>query len=133
MVRNGLKGRSADGGSVRNVMELDQIDVPAAAVPGDLEQIDHAFEARAAREIAGDVGEGNGLDPVDHDVAAFHRIEAADLDVRPLPDPHAAGDPALADPFAEALGEHHCVRAGRNGWIPSLARATLIFCIAMRD
>src|SRR5262245_44358413 len=90
-----------------DIVEVDQIDVAAAAVPCHLEQVDDPQESRTPRQIAGDVGKRDRLDRVDDDVPVFHRIDAADLDVRPLPNPHAAGDPALAHAGAKALREHH--------------------------
>src|SRR5688500_12338624 len=80
----------------RNIVELDEVDVPTLAVLRHLEQVDHAVESRAARQLAGDVVEGNGQDRLHQYMPAFHRIDAADPDMRLRPDPHAAGDSALA-------------------------------------
>src|SRR6476646_5612508 len=96
---------SSPGG--RNEVKPDEIDVGAAAVLGDLEEVDNALEARAARQFAGDVIKRNALDGIDDNVPILHRVDTADLDMRALPDAHAAGDPPLAHALAKAFGEHH--------------------------
>src|SRR5204862_1390481 len=91
----------------RNVLKLDQVDVRAAAVPGGLEQVDDSEEARAPRQIAGDVLDRDGPDRFDEDVALLHRIDAAGLDSRASPDADGAGDPPVLDALPQALGEEH--------------------------
>src|SRR5688572_16713325 len=88
-------------------MKVDEIDIPAAAVLRDFQQVHDAVEARAARQVAVDVGDRDGPDRVDDDVSALHGVATTNLDVRPCPDADAAGDPALTDPFAQPFGEHH--------------------------
>src|SRR5205085_6939253 len=91
----------------RNELELDQIDLLAAAMFGDLEQVDHTEEAGAAGEVAGHVRQGDLTDGFDEDMALLHRVEAACLHVRALPDADRAGDAAVADSLAQAFGELH--------------------------
>ena len=66
-----MAGTSAGGR--RKVLKLDQVDVRAAAVLRDLEQVDYAEEARAPRQIAGDVLERDLADGFDEDVALRRR------------------------------------------------------------
>jgi hypothetical protein len=88
-------------------VEADQVDVSAAAVIGDLEQVDDAEKARFARQLRRDVGKADGLDGIDFDLSFLHRIPAAHLHVRARPDTDAARDLAVANPFAQPFGEHH--------------------------
>ena len=64
-----------------------------------------------------DVLERDFFDGVDFDVAVFHRVAIADLDVRVFPDADAASDGSAADVGAEAFGEEQdgveCSRRGR--------------------
>ena len=88
-------------------MEADQIDVFAFAVLGDFQQIDEAQETRFARQLRSDVRKADRLDGIDFDLAFFHAVAVADLDVGARPDADAARDFAAADSLAKALGEHH--------------------------
>src|SRR5437868_8060168 len=95
----------ASAGIGRNEFELDQIDVGAAAMFGDLEQVDHAEKARAAGKLAGHIPERDLADRFDQDMALLHRIDAAHLDLWALPDADRAGDAPVADSLAQAFGE----------------------------
>ena len=88
-------------------MEADEVDVFAAAVFGDFEQVEEAEEAGGAGELRGDVEEADGFDGVDLDLAFFHAVAVAGDHVGAGPDADAAGDFATADAFAKALGEGH--------------------------
>jgi len=88
-------------------VEADEVDLVAAAMFSDFEQIEDAEEAGGAGELGRDVGQADGLDGIDFDVAFFHGIAAADLDAGILPDADAHGDVAAANPVAKALGEQH--------------------------
>ena len=88
-------------------MEADEVDVVAGAVLGYFEEVEDAEEAGGSGELRGDVGEADGLDGVDLDLALFHAVAVADDDVRARPDADAAGDFSAADAFAETLGEYH--------------------------
>lgn len=88
-------------------MEADEVDVLPGAVLRDFEQIEDAEEAGGAGECGRDVGEADGLDGVDLDFTFFHAIAAAGADMRTRPDANRAGDLAVADSFAQTLGELH--------------------------
>ena len=77
---------------------------------------------RPRAQIVGDVLAPDRVDRVDDDVAVIHRVAAADLDMRLLPDADAASDPSALDPVAKLLGEDHngVRRKGREG--PALLR-----------
>jgi len=91
-------------------MEPNQVHLIAAAVFCDSKQIIHAVEPRLTREIVGDVGDGNGRNRVDDDVAVVHRVTTTHLDPRMLPDPNAASDSPAPNSFAKRLGEQHNAR-----------------------
>src|SRR5262249_52783313 len=94
-------------GARTEVVEADQIDVVAAAVLRDVQQILDAAETGCARQIRRDVRDLNRRDRVHHDVSLVHAVTTADLDVGPLPDADAAPDSAASNPGAEAFGEDH--------------------------
>ncbi len=108
------------GPARRDVVETDQIDVLAAAVLCDFEQVEDAEESGGAGEGGRDVGKADGVDGVDFDLAIFHGIASADADVRTHPNADRAGDLAGADAVAEAFGEEHGGRiagsAQGDGW-----------------
>jgi hypothetical protein len=89
------------------VVEPDQIDVLAASVLGDRQEVFHIGETRLAREIVGDVVELDRLDRFDLDLAIIHRIASADFDVRAHPDADAAADASASNAFAKTLGKDH--------------------------
>src|SRR4051812_1508700 len=88
-------------------MEADQIEVPAFAVIGDLEQIHHAEKAGLARQHRSNIRQTDRLDGVHFDLAFFHRIAASHFDARVHPHADATGDVSTANALAEPLGEHH--------------------------
>ena len=98
---------SAFGSRGWDVVEADEVDVVAAAVLGDFEQIEKADEAGFAGELWGDVGKADGFDGVDLDLAFFHAVAIPGDHMRAGPDADATCDFAAADAFAEALGEDH--------------------------
>ena len=90
-------------------MKPDQVDVVAATVFGDSQQILHALESRLTGEIIGDVADRHRRDRIDDDVAVVHRVAATHLDVRAHPDANAASDAPAADALAKLFGEDHCL------------------------
>lgn len=90
-----------------DVVEADEIDVVAGAVLGDFEQVKDAKKARSAGQFRCDVGEADGVDGIDFDLAFFHAIASACLHARVFPDADAAGDISATNGVAKALGEHH--------------------------
>jgi hypothetical protein len=95
-------------------VEFDEVDVAPWPVLRDLEQIDDAREARAARERRRDVVELDPVQRVDDDASGGQRIAIADAHVGLLPDPHAARDLAALDRLAKALRELHGRALGRD-------------------
>ena len=88
-------------------MKVDQEDVASGSVTRHLQQVDHALESGAARELPGDVAESNGRDRVDLDVAAVHAVTTAYLDMAALPDAHGTGDVAEANSLTQTPGKYH--------------------------
>src|SRR5262245_38159002 len=94
-------------GTGRQVVESNQVDVVAATMPGDAQQVVHAVEARLASQTVGNVGERDRLNRIDDDVAVVHRVTATHPDMRAHPDANAASDSPAPDSLAEVLAEHH--------------------------
>ena len=90
-----------------DVVETDQIDILAAAVFCDFEQVQNAEESGLARQFRSNVGKSDGLDGVDLDGAFFHWVALTDGDTRANPETNRAGDFAAADAFAKAFAEYH--------------------------
>ena len=88
-------------------MEPDQKDLLAFSVLRDFEEVEHAKEARRARQLWSDIRETDGLDRINLDLTLFHAIPGAHLDVGMHPYPDAASDFAAANSLAQALGEDH--------------------------
>src|SRR6188768_1020956 len=111
-------------------MKMNEVDAIAAPVLRHLEQVDDAVEARAPGEIGGDVRQADRLDRIHLDLAVLvHTVAAANLDVRPGPDAHAAGDFPPFDRLAKPLGEDHAAsvrrpRRTRDGSAPRLRTAS---------
>lgn len=74
---------------------------------GDLEQIEDAEEAGGSGELGCDVGQAEGFDGIDLNVAFFHGVATADFDAWSFPDADAEGDVAAANSVAKPLGEDH--------------------------
>src|SRR5205807_9858499 len=91
----------------RQVVEPNQIDVVAPAVPRDPEQIVHAVEPRLAGQFIADVLDSNRRDRIDDDVRLVHAITAAHSYMRTRPDADAAPEPCALDPVTKAFGEQH--------------------------
>jgi hypothetical protein len=88
-------------------MKPNQVDRPTRAMTGGLQQVFDVGEARLPGKGIRDIGSLDRLDRVDDDVPVFHRVSAADLDVKALPDANAAADPAAANPLTKPFGEDH--------------------------
>ena len=91
----------------RQVMEPNQVDVIAAPVFGDLQQILHALEARFTGQIVGDIGDADRRYRIHNDVAFVHLVTITHLDMGPRPDANAASDSSAPDSLAKAFCEHH--------------------------
>jgi len=66
-----------------------------------------AIESSGRTAAIRDIRSPYRLDRVDDDVPFVHRVTAADLDVTPLPDAHAAADPAASNALTKPFGEDH--------------------------
>jgi len=88
-------------------MEPNQVDLVAAAVSRDLQQIIHALEPRFTSEIVCDVGNGNLRNRFDDDVALVHPVTTTHLYVGTRPDANAASNSPVPDSFAKVFGENH--------------------------
>ena len=88
-------------------MEADQIDILAATVFCDFEQIQNAEESGLACQFRSNVGKSEGLDGVDFDGSFFHWVALADGDVGANPKTNRTGNFAAADGFAKTFGEYH--------------------------
>ena len=97
------------------IVEPNQVDILAFAVPRDLEQIVCAEVAGLARELRGDLRKLDGFHGVDFDLAFVHTVAGADLDVGMSPDPNTAGNVSPADSFAKTFREDH-VREITPAW-----------------
>src|SRR5207247_8675524 len=76
-------------GAGRQIVKPNQVDILAAAVFCDLQEIVNAFEPRFTRQIVSDVANGYRIDRIDDDVALVHGVAAAHFDVRTRPDADA--------------------------------------------
>ncbi len=106
-------------------MKSDQIDILAAAVFRNLEQVDQTVEAGLTRELRGDIRKPNGLNGIDFNLAFVHRITAAHPDARTHPDANAAGDVAAPHAVAKTFREDHrgiLQRLRQRGIAPSHRR-----------
>jgi hypothetical protein len=88
-------------------VEADEVDVLPFSMLRDFEEIDQAEEARLAGEVGCDVGQTDGGDGIDFDLAVFHCVPISDFDVGPGPEADTARDLAGSDAVAEAFGEDH--------------------------
>jgi len=105
----------------RDVVKADEVDVLASTMLSDFEEVEYAEEAGGLGERGRDVGQADGFDGVDLDLAFFHAVAATDANLQTHPDTDGAGDFAGADAFAEALGEVHGGRIpGSDGAAPRM-------------
>src|SRR5262249_42463515 len=91
----------------RHIMEAYQVDLVAATVLRDAQQIGDARESGFARKVVGDVFLTDRLDRIDDHAPVGHGIAATDLHVRADPNPHRAPDSAAADSIPQPLLEQH--------------------------
>jgi hypothetical protein len=88
-------------------VEPDQIDVLALTVLRHLEEVDDTLETRLSRQLWSDIGKTDRQDRIHLDLALFHAVAVADLDVGTHPYSDAASDFSAANSIAQALGEDH--------------------------
>ena len=94
-------------GRVCIVFEVDQVDILARSMLRHFQKIDNAQKAGASRQFGRDVRQRNPPDRGHFNEPFAQSVTSADLDTRPTPYPHAAGDFAAHDWRAKSLGEHH--------------------------
>ena len=104
-------------------MESNQIDVVAATVFRDLEELDHILETRTSRQVWGDLGQTDRPNRIHFDLTLIHAVAPASLDVGTCPYSDTASDGASSHSFSEPLGEDHAasLRLGarlREQWVP---------------
>jgi len=88
-------------------MKMDQVNVPAPAVIGDLEKIDHAEKSRFLREPRSDVGQPDWFDRIDFDLSLLHAVPAPDFDMRARPNADTACDLSPANAVPQPFREGH--------------------------
>jgi hypothetical protein len=106
----------------RRVVESNQIDVVAATVFRDREEIGHIVETRTSRQVWSDVGQADRPNRIHFDLAVIHAVAPTNLDVGTGPYSDTASDGASSHSFSEPLGEDHAasLRLGarlREQWV----------------
>jgi hypothetical protein len=92
----------------------DQIDVLAATVLCDLEEVDYTLETRLPRQLWSDIRETDRQDRIHLDLALLHPVAVTDLDVGARPDSDAARDFAATNALSQALREDHAKSLPRH-------------------
>ena len=88
-------------------MESNQVHIIALAVSCDAQQVVHTVKSRFTGQFWRDVGDADQLNRIHDDVALFHPIPTANLNVRVRPDANAAPDFPLPDSITKMSAEHH--------------------------
>jgi hypothetical protein len=88
-------------------MEPNQVQLVAASMSCDSQQIIDAVESRFTGQIVRDVGDGNRRNRIHDDVALVHPVTATRLYMRTHPDANTASDSPAPDSLSKAFGEHH--------------------------
>jgi hypothetical protein len=96
-------------------VESNQIDVVAAPVFRDREEVDHVFETRTSRQVWRDVGQTDHPNRIHFDLALVHAVASANLDVGTRPYSDTASDSASSHSVSEPLGEDHAASLRLSG------------------
>ena len=88
-------------------MESNQVDVVAATVFRDREEVGHVFETRTSRQVWSDVGQADRPNRIHFDLTLIHAVTPTNLDVGTCPYSDAARDGASSHSLPEPLGEDH--------------------------
>ena len=88
-------------------MESNQIDVVAAPVFRDREEVAHIFETRTSRQVWSDVGQTDRPNRIHFDLTLIHAVAPANPDVGTCPYSDTASDGASSHSLSEPLGEDH--------------------------
>ena len=91
-------------------MKPNEVDVATLAVLGDFQEIDDAEKSGCARKLRSNIGQTDRLNRINFDLAFFHAVAAAYLDVRAFPDANATGNLTAAHAIAETPGKDHMPR-----------------------
>src|SRR5215472_5046546 len=91
----------------RHVVESNQVHIIAPAVPCDAQQLVHIVKSRFTGQFSRDVGDADQRNRIHDNMAFFHRIPTANLNVWARPEPNAAPDLALPDSITKMSAEHH--------------------------
>ena len=96
-------------------MESNQVHVIAGAVFSGSQQIIHTLKTRFMGQFVRDVIDADVRNRIHDNVALFHRIPTANLDVGAHPDANGASDSPVPDRLAQMFAKHHieCPRSGR--------------------
>jgi hypothetical protein len=121
---SGIHARSRSFEKRMQVVEPDQVDILAFAVPRCFQQIGDAEEAGFPRELRRDFRKLDGLDGVDFDLAFVHTVPRADGYAGTTPNPNAGGNFAATDSFAQTFCEDHAESLHPVGWIDDAADPT---------
>jgi len=88
-------------------VESNQVDVVAATVFRDREEVGHVFETRTSRQVWSDVGQADRPNRIHFDLTLIHAVTPTNLDVGTCPYSDAARDGASSHSLPEPLGEDH--------------------------
>lgn len=91
----------------RNVVKPNDIDVFAASMLRELEEVGDALETARSRKIGSNVVARDLNDRIDLDLALLHSISLACRYARPMPYANAASDRTRSDTVAQILCEEH--------------------------
>ena len=86
-------------------MKPNQVDVLAAAVSCDTQELLDAVEPGFSRQIVCDLVDGHRFNGVDDDVSLVHGIPATNFHTRPYPDANATSDSAAPDSLSKTFRE----------------------------
>lgn len=95
-------------------MKSNQINVVAATVFRDREEVGHIFETGTSRQVWSDVGQPDRPNRIDFDLALIHAVASANLHVGTCPYSDAASDGAAPHSLSEPLGEDHAASLRRS-------------------
>jgi len=88
-------------------MEPNQVNLFAAAVSGDLQQIIYALEPGFMSQIICDFADGDLRNRIHDNVALLHPVTAAHSYTWMFPDANAASDSPVPDSVTNTFREHH--------------------------
>lgn len=90
-----------------HIVEANEVDVLAAAVFCDLEQIENSKESRFTSDLWRNVWKPDRFDGVDFDGALAHAVSLTNQNMRTSPKTNATGDFSATNSFPKSFGEYH--------------------------